>query len=243
MTATLPQAGPPTQGGPRLGARYGAIYAYDVLDHHNGHVVPDDYVGQSRTPGLRDRQHRGLAPQRDGQVREQPWADLIVGGQRIVAEGCWTDEQLDAAEARHIATRQPRYNIQLNWANPNRIKPWEAETQRAERDADRARNARAAAVAHLPWWRQMLGRAAFATRQATDRAVHATTARIKAGVVAALPWLAAAAGFGLAGVLWAGWTAEDAAGVAVAGAAAGWLGWRKLTRPTRRGRTTRRRTR
>jgi hypothetical protein len=113
--------------------RFGAIYGYDVRDHHTGAVHPRDYVGQSRVPELRDRQHRGLAPQRDGQVREQPWADRIVGGQQILASGMFTDDELDAEEIRLIHALRPRLNCRDN-PNPNRIPIYVQHEQRKLRD-------------------------------------------------------------------------------------------------------------
>lgn len=134
MTATLPQQGPPTSGGPSpTDRRYGAIYGYDVADHHTNVVHEGDYVGQSRVPELRDRQHRGLAPQRDGQVREQPWADRIVGPMRILQAGMFTDAELDAAELAWMVRCGSRLNCRDS-VNPNRIPIYTQRQQRDERD-------------------------------------------------------------------------------------------------------------
>lgn len=132
MTATVPRQGPPEVGGPRpADRRYGAVYAYDVADHHTGVVHEGDYVGQSRVPELRDRQHRGLAPQRDGTVREQPWADLIVGPMRILEAGMFTDAELNQAEIRWMVRCRSRLNFR---DNPNPVKI-PIPVQQRERDA------------------------------------------------------------------------------------------------------------
>ncbi len=133
MTFTVPRQGPPAQDGPTVVRRFGVVYGYDVRDHHTDAIVPNDYVGQSRVPELRDRQHRGLAPQRDGRVKEQPWADRIVGAQRILTSGMFTDAELDAEEIRLIHALKPRLNARDN-PNPNRIPIYTQHEQRKARD-------------------------------------------------------------------------------------------------------------
>lgn len=121
MTATLP---------PRSGVRRrGVVYGYDTLRPETGYTTVEvGYVGRTRQ-ALRAR---------DGQHREvQPWADIIVGGPYVIAEGWWTDEELAATEVAHIARLRPRYNIEDNRGNPARIPPWGAVAQRQARDAAR----------------------------------------------------------------------------------------------------------
>lgn len=136
MTATVPRLGPLAQvGGPRvrLDARPGEVYAYTVRDHVTGLPVPDDYVGQSRNQPRRDLQHRGLAPERDGAVREKPWADRIVSV-RIVERGVWTNAELNEREQWWMDTLKPRLNKLGNESNPNRIPIYTQHEQRKARD-------------------------------------------------------------------------------------------------------------
>ncbi len=121
MTATVPR---------QATARLGHIYAYDV--RIGGVVVEHAYIGRARDVERRDRQHRGLAPQRDGVVREQPWADRIVR-LRVLATGVWTDAELDAEEVRLIHALRPVLNARDN-PNPNRIPIYTQHEQRKARD-------------------------------------------------------------------------------------------------------------
>jgi len=249
MTATVPRQGPPAQGGPpSVDRRYGAVYCFDVRDHHTGLVHEGDYVGQSRVPELRDRQHRGLAPQRDGTVREQPWADLIVGPMRIVQAGMFTDAELDAAEVVWMAHYRSRLNCRDN-PNPDRIPIYTQRDQRDARDVaaglaprDWARPAARTVdpTAHvLPrstgwvrFWASPVGRWASAQLHRAARTVG--------------PWLAVWTVLLVTLVVWAGMpVGQDPAGLAAAGTVACWAGWRKLTKPRRRPtrRTNRRRSR
>lgn len=158
MTATFPQ-----QRRTRV-RRPGKVYAYLTLRHNDPSVIEFGYAGQTR------QQHRG----RDTQHRdEQPWSDLIVGDPIVIADGWWSDKELDAIEQAVIAGdwakvldlaaaeyqrrtgnrnaqppvggmrsvqqhgMRPRYNIDHNMDNPDRIPPWEAQAQRRQRDARR----------------------------------------------------------------------------------------------------------
>ncbi len=134
MTFTVSRPGPPRRGGPSSGTRQrvGVVYGYNLMDPDTGRVVIDDYVGQTRNLAQRDRQHRGLAAQRDGQVREQPWSDLIVGGPHILEQGWWSNAELDARERYWIGVRRPRQNCRENEHNPARIPIY---VQRQLRDA------------------------------------------------------------------------------------------------------------
>lgn len=122
MTATVPR---------QATARLGSVYAYDV--RIGGVVVEYAYIGRARDVERRDRQHRGLAPQRDGQVKEQPWADQIVR-LRVLATGVWTDAELDAEEIRLIHALGPVLNDKDNRHNPNRIPIPVQHRQRKARD-------------------------------------------------------------------------------------------------------------
>jgi hypothetical protein len=113
--------------------RLGAVYAYTVADHDTRMPMPDDYVGQSRNQPQRDRQHRGLAAERDGVVRQKPWADLIVSV-RIVEQGMWTNAELNEREQWWINHLSPRLNKSLNEHNPNRLPIYVQHQQRKARD-------------------------------------------------------------------------------------------------------------
>lgn len=237
MTATVPRHGPPAQGGPTAARRFGEIYAYDVRDHHTNAVMPHDYVGQSRVPELRDRQHRGLAPQRDGQVREQPWADRIAA-RRVLVSGMFTDAELDAEELRLIRTLAPRLNARDN-PNPNRIPIYTQHEQRKQRDPTWV----------IPDWSRRPAprhvdpvvppRSFWSWLAATPAARSA-----KRGLWRLAPWLAVAVAVWVA-LLFQHVPPSDAAPFAGVAAFGLWAGWRRLTKPKARTRraNTRRRTR
>lgn len=132
----------------RAGARRrGIVYGYRTLrPEDNYQSVELGYVGQTRQ----------VLRARDGQHREvQPFSDIIVGDPFVLAEGLWTDGELDAAERAAIVQLRPRYNIEHNRANPGRIPPWIARRQRAARDAARgvpAWSPPVAASAVRSWW-------------------------------------------------------------------------------------------
>lgn len=108
--------------------RLGFVYAYDTLRPEGGYTAVEvGYVGQTRNRRARDAQHR----------EDKPWADIIVGSARVVAQGWWSDDELDAAERAAIGQLRPRYNIACNEGNPLRIPPWAAREQRVGRDAAR----------------------------------------------------------------------------------------------------------
>jgi hypothetical protein len=105
--------------------RPGIVYAVDLIDHVTGEIRRADYVGQTRQ----------LLRSRAGQHRDdQPWSDLIVGDFYPVAQGTWTNAQLDAAEADMIDQLRPRMNYLLNEDNPERVPKWTQREQRWERD-------------------------------------------------------------------------------------------------------------
>lgn len=229
--------------------RFGEVYAYDVRDHHTNVVMPHDYVGQTRVPELRDRQHRGLAPQRTGEVKEQPWADRIVG-RRVLVSGMFTDAELNAEELRLILTLGPRLNDKHNRHNPNHIPIYTQHEQRKARDPnwvipDWTR--RPAPVLPRPETsRPGPGRSVWRWLAATPAARSA-----KRGLRRLAPWLAVAVAVWVA-LLFQHVPPGDAApfaGIAsgLLWAACRWLrnGWRDLTRPKARARraNTRRRTR
>lgn len=137
MTTTQPRRlGPSAQVGGPSRARPGHVYGYDVRDHVTGAVHLNDYVGQARDVARRDKQHRGLIQQRDGQVREQPWSDRIAAGPRVLESDVWTDAELDARERYWIGRCRPRLNC-LDNPNPNRIPIYEQRRQRDQRDLAR----------------------------------------------------------------------------------------------------------
>lgn len=102
------------------------MYGYRTLrPEANYTTIELGYVGQTRQRlRSRDIQHREV----------QPFADIIVGEPYVIAQGMWTDAELDAAEQAAILRLRPRYNIDHNWGNPNRIQPWVAKQQRQGRD-------------------------------------------------------------------------------------------------------------
>ncbi|MEV1013802.1 hypothetical protein AB0I89_23915 [Micromonospora sp. NPDC049801] len=131
----------PRQRPPAGERRQRAVYGIMTLDvDRQGIPIPGaapvvGYIGQSRqTVWQREQQHRD----------EQPFADIIVGGSWTIEEGFWTQQELDERERRHIRNgvvllpgqkpQRPKYNIDFNRENPDRIKPWEAVAHRQARE-------------------------------------------------------------------------------------------------------------
>jgi hypothetical protein len=112
----------------------GVVYGLDVLDHHTGQIVPNDYVGKTRQKGrARENQHRD----------NQPFSDRIVGSPRVLWEGLCTEAELDEMERRFIQDvpvgQRPRLNWKLNEDNPHQIPKWVQIAQRHERDDQEGR--------------------------------------------------------------------------------------------------------
>jgi hypothetical protein len=104
--------------------RPGAVYGINLLDPVT-RMVRMDYVGQTRQKGrAREMQHRD----------SQPWEDLIVGSLLVLAEGMWTDAELDRQEQAAIRRVRPRMNYEHNLHNPQRIEIWRQREQRWARD-------------------------------------------------------------------------------------------------------------
>jgi hypothetical protein len=191
-------------GGPSVTRRLGIVYGYPILDPATGRVRTD-YVGQTiQTLAARDRQHRGLAPNRDGSTRCQPWSDLIVGQPFVIEQGMWTAAELDERERHHIATLRPRYNVALNYSNGARIKPWEAQAARAQRDAARGLppSIVPASPSRLSVWRRL----------AASRVVRWASRQLRAALRGVAPWLAVWAALTVAGLIWAPMPARQVPG-------------------------------
>lgn len=104
--------------------RPGAIYGINLLDPDTM-TIRMDYVGQTRQRGrAREMQHRD----------DKPWEDLIIGSPALLAEGMWTQRELDAQEKQAIARIRPRMNYEHNLDNPERIEIWRQKQQRWTRD-------------------------------------------------------------------------------------------------------------
>jgi hypothetical protein len=104
--------------------RPGAVYGINLLDPATM-TVRMDYVGQTRQRGrAREMQHRD----------DKPWEDLIVGSLVLLAEGVWTDAELDREEQQAIRRIRPRMNYEYNLHNPERIEIWRQQEQRWARD-------------------------------------------------------------------------------------------------------------
>ncbi|MEV0214319.1 hypothetical protein [Micromonospora sp. NPDC050695] len=131
----------PRQRPPAGERRQRAVYGIMTLDvNRQGIPIPGaapvvGYIGQSRqTVWQREQQHRD----------EQPFSDLIVGGSWTIEEGFWTQQQLDEREQHYIRQgvsllpgqkrQRPKYNIDFNRENPDRIPPWDAVTHRQARE-------------------------------------------------------------------------------------------------------------
>lgn len=104
------------------------LYRFYVRDPRAGYTTKTlGYVGETaRMPFRRLMEH----------IESQPWADTIVGWEvddRVFAG----KGPVLAAESASIRAERPLYNIRENEANRERIPPWVALRQRAERDAAR----------------------------------------------------------------------------------------------------------
>ncbi len=109
--------------------RRGIVYGINWLDPASG-TIELAYVGKTRQR-LRSRE----AQHRD----DQPWSDLIVGDAYVLAEGPWTDAELDAVEEEFIKERRPPFNYEHNLDNPHRVPIPVARRQRWERDDEAGR--------------------------------------------------------------------------------------------------------
>lgn len=104
--------------------RPGAVYGINLLDPAT-RAVRMDYVGQTRQKGrAREMQHRD----------DKPWEDLIVGSMVVLAEGVWTDTELDRQEQAAIRRIRPRMNYEHNLRNPERVEIWRQKELRWARD-------------------------------------------------------------------------------------------------------------
>lgn len=158
-------------GGRRLyqGRRPARVYAYLTLKvDARGAVIADTvndvevgYVGQTvQSLAARDGQHNGATGPDGTPLECQPWYDLVYGGIQLVAEGYWSQRELDAVEQHFIHTLRPRYNIEHNLGNANRVTKADARAQREIRD--RARGVRPPVWAREPaTTRSWLRRPAF----------------------------------------------------------------------------------
>ncbi len=119
MTQTAPRRTGPSTGGPAT-----RLYRmYRFYDEHGALL----YIGiTGRIPFRRLMEH----------VCDKPWADLMARWD--LDPGVWaTEGDVLAAETAAIRAELPLFNIDGNLDNPGRIPPWEAQRQRAERDAAR----------------------------------------------------------------------------------------------------------
>lgn len=103
----------------------GIVYGIRTLDPTTLDRIELGYVGKTRQNlRTRETQHR----------EDQPWEDIIVGSAHVIATGLWSDDDLDLTESWAIGLLAPRYNIDKNHNNANRIAPADAIEQRFARD-------------------------------------------------------------------------------------------------------------
>lgn len=98
--------------------------------------VEDGYIGQARDVTRRTAQHAGEIPQRSGEIAESPWFDLKTGATVTLAEGSFTNDELDEREEAWIAKLQPRFNDRHN-PRRDKIRKFEARRHRDNRDIAR----------------------------------------------------------------------------------------------------------
>lgn len=107
----------------------GALLGLPLIGRHWG------YVGQTRNPKMRDREHLegggryGAAP--------KDWADLEPRRYVLFRLKHCPQWVLDLAEVVAIRLLLPVYNVQHNRGNPRRVKPAVARAQRRGREMTR----------------------------------------------------------------------------------------------------------
>ncbi|MFG2046109.1 hypothetical protein ACGFIW_01595 [Micromonospora sp. NPDC048935] len=219
-----------------------AVYGIMTLDvDARGIPIPGaapvvGYIGQSRqTVWQREQQHRD----------EQPFSDLIVGGSWTIEEGWWTQQQLDEREQHYIRrgvsllpgqeAQRPKYNIDCNRENRDRIKPWDAVAHRQAREPGWVKPAKGSFVSRQRTYGPPQNMARAVRRRPRFRW---TRRRIRAAVLTGV-WLVLFAGFWWAGWdVWHGWDGPRNAAigttVVMASAAAAWQWASKPQRRRRR---------
>lgn len=127
--------------------RKGGWYVVRTDQHVNRARRETGYVGESNNLKAREKDHLGQG--RYGHAAKH-WSDLRPVFHSIPLPWwlCWK-WVLRSGETVLIWLLAPRYNVQKNRWNPRRIKPWEAEHQRAVRNVGAARYDVQARLAHL----------------------------------------------------------------------------------------------
>ncbi len=104
------------------------IFTWDHAAYLRGQRVRRlGYIGESgRMPLDRLLEH----------LRDQPWGDILAGtdvdNQRY---GC--KREVLAAEQAAVVMEKPLYNVEWNKGNPGRVPPWQAVSERNQRNAMR----------------------------------------------------------------------------------------------------------
>lgn len=121
------------------GRRRARLYAYMTFKVDPRGMVLDGslevgYIGQTvQTLAARDGQHNGVAGPDGTPMVCQPWYDIVGGGILLIVEGFWTQAELDERESYWIHRLKPRYNIEHNLANKDRITKAQARRHREAR--------------------------------------------------------------------------------------------------------------
>jgi hypothetical protein len=121
------------------GRRRARLYAYMTFTVDRRGMILDGslevgYIGQTvQTLAARDGQHNGMTGPDGTPMVCQPWYDVVGGGILLIAEGFWTQAELDEREVYWIHRLKPRYNIEHNLQNKNRITKAQARRHREAR--------------------------------------------------------------------------------------------------------------
>ncbi|MFI5938120.1 hypothetical protein [Actinoplanes sp. NPDC051494] len=108
---------------PKPGLRECRLYRFYVADPATGERVLG-YIGETwQLPFERLMQH----------VRDQPWADTMLGWE-LDPVIYWGKDAVLAAEQAAVEAERPLYNYEWNRGNPLRIEIWRAKEQRWARD-------------------------------------------------------------------------------------------------------------
>ena len=133
-----PQGSASAGGGDERDCHVYRFYVRDPGTNYQSKVL--GYVGETaRLPFARLMEH----------IKDQPWADTIVGWE--VDDAVYAGkEAVLAAERAAVERELPLYNYEFNLGNPHRIEIWKAKEQRAARDT---------AAGKKPWQAGERGRA------------------------------------------------------------------------------------
>lgn len=126
-STTRPKPAPRGKAAPRPRvaagcARPGSLYIHYVMYEGQRRV---GYIGQTRLHNWRQRADEHLYGSAHWGEGPKAWAHLVIDTQLLWNSPLVTDADLDAQEMLMIREMLPLFNVEGNYANPDRIPPWE----------------------------------------------------------------------------------------------------------------------